>query len=170
MTDLTKHRSSYNPWILGFPSLPAPPTPGEDPRRERRRSSWLIALRCRLRKNSIDHELAAGTDPNSSECRHFRAAQLTAASSRKALADAYERHVDAATSSPQLDVLSVNWSAVRAAAPRLRHLARRLREDPGVRAQGVARARLLLTERDSALHAKDDLSLVHYIRSTLALL
>ena len=25
MTDLTKYRSSYNPWILGFPSLSASP-------------------------------------------------------------------------------------------------------------------------------------------------
>ena len=170
MTDLTKHRSSYNPWIIGFPSLPAPRTPGEEPRWERGRSSWLIALRCRLRRNTIDRELAAGIDPDSSECRHLRAAQLTATSSREALADAYERHVDASTNNPQLDVLSVNWSAVRAATPRLRHLARRLREDPGVRAQGVARARLLLAERDGALHAQDDLSLVDEIRSTLALL
>ena len=170
MTDLTKHRSSYNPWIIGFPHLPAPRAPGEDRPRERGRSSWLVALRCRLRKNSIDRELAAGTNPDSSDCRHLRAAQLTAASSRRSLADAYERHIAAATRSPQLDVIGINWSAVRAATTRLEHLVRRLRNDPRVRAQGVARARLLLTEGDSALHAKDDLSLIDEVRSTLALL
>jgi hypothetical protein len=131
----------------------------------------LIALRCRLRRNAIDQELAAGADPESSECRHLRASELTAQSNRQALAAAYERHIAAATRFPQLDVVRVNWRGVRAATPRLVHLARRLREDPRLRAQGVARARLLLTDRDSALYAKgDDLSLVNEVRSTLALL
>lgn len=170
MTDLTKHRSSYNPWSISFPFLPPPPLPGESPRQEPPRRSWLIALRCRLRRNAIDHELAAGAGPDSSECRHRRAAELTGESNRHALAAAYERLLVAATSFPPLDVVGINWRGVRAAAPRLEHLARRLREDPGVRAQGVARARLLLTERDSALHAKDDVGLVDEVRSTLALL
>jgi len=171
MSDLTKHRSSFNPWIIGFPFLSTPPTPNGSPGREPLRRSWLISLRCRMRRNTIDQELAAGADPDSSECRHLRAAQLTAASNRQALAGAYERHIVAATSSPPLDVLPVNWSGVRAAAPRLDHLAQRLREDPRVRAQGVARARLLLTDGDSALYAKhDDLRLVDEVRSTLALL
>jgi hypothetical protein len=171
MTDLTKHRSSYNPWIIGFPFLAPPRTPGRRPGREPLRRSWLIALRCRLRRNAIDRELAAGADPDSSECRHLRAAELTAASTREALAAAYERHLVAATSIPPLDVVPVNWSGVRAAAPRLDRLAQRLRADPRVRAQGVARARLLLTDGDSALYAKDEgLSLVDEVRSTLALL
>jgi len=171
MTDLTKHRSSYNPWIIGFPFLAAPRTPGRHPGREPLRRSWLIALRCRLCRNAIDRELAAGADPDSSECRHLRAAELTAASNREALAAAYERHLVAATSIPPLDVVPVNWSGVRAAAPRLDRLAQRLRADPRVRAQGVARARLLLTDGDSALYAKDeDLTLVDEVRSTLALL
>ena len=126
------------------------------------RSSWLTALRCRLRRNAVDRELAAGADPDSSECRHLRASELTGESNRKALAAAYERHIVAATSSPPLDVLPVNWRGVRAQS---------LREDPGVRVQGVARARLLLTDRESALYDKDDDSgLVHEVRSTLALL
>ena len=106
------------------------------------RSSWLTALRCRLRRNAVDRELAAGADPDSSECRHLRASELTGESNRKALAAAYERHIVAATSSPPLDVLPVNWRGVRAATPRLDRLAQSLREDPGVRVQGVARARL----------------------------
>jgi hypothetical protein len=133
--------------------------------------NWLITLRCRLRRNAIDRELAGGADPDSSGCRHLRASELTGESNRKALAAAYERHIVAATSSPPLDVLPVNWRGVRAATPRLDRLAERLRKDPGVRAQGVARARLLLTDRDSALYAKDDdSSLVDEVRSTLALL
>lgn len=135
------------------------------------RSLRLTALRCRLRRNAIDRELAAGADPDSSECRHLRASELTGESNRKALAAAYERHIVAATSFPPLDVVPVNWRGVRAATPRLDRLAQRLREDRGVRAQGVARARLLLADGDSALHDKDDDSgLVHEVRSTLALL
>lgn len=135
------------------------------------RSSWLTALGCRLRRNAVDRELAAGADPDSSECRHLRASELTGESNRQALAVAYERHIVAATSSPPLDVVPVNWRGVRAATPRLDRLAQRLREDPGVRAQGVARARLLLTDRKSALYDKgDDSGLVHEVRSTLALL
>ena len=170
MTDLTKHSSSHSPWMMGAPFLPAPWTPGEPSEREPSRGSWATALRCRLRRNTIDHELAAGADPDSSECRYLRAAELTAASNRRALAATYERHIVAATNVPPLDVIPVNWSGVRAATPRLEHLARRLREDPGVRAQGVARARLLLTDRDSALYARDDLILAEEVRSTLALL
>jgi hypothetical protein len=171
MTDLTKHRSSYNRWTIGFPFLSAPRMPGGPSRRKPLRRSWLVALRCRLRRNAIDRELAGGADPDSSECRHLRASQLTGESNRKALAAAYERHIVAATSFPPLDVLPVNWRGVRAATSRLDRLAERLGEDPGVTAQGVARARLLLTDSDSALYAKDDdSSLVDEIRSTLALL
>jgi hypothetical protein len=169
MADLTEHRSSHNPGTAGFPFVWVPRTPSGSPRRERR--SWLIALRCRLRRNSIDKQLAAGADPDSTECRHRRPSELTGESNRQALAAAYERLLVAATSFPPLDVVPVNWRGVRATTPRLDRLVQRLREDPDVRAQGVARARLLLTDGDSALYAKDDdLRLVDEVCSTLALL
>jgi hypothetical protein len=59
----------------------------------------LVALRCRLRRNAIDTELAAGVDPDSSECHHRRTVELTAESTRQALAAAVERHLAAATRS-----------------------------------------------------------------------
>jgi hypothetical protein len=177
MTELTRHGCSYDPWIIRFsflpfvPFFPAPSTPSGLTRRGRPRSSLLITLRCRLRRNAIDRELAAGVEPESSECRDLRASELTAGSNREALAAAYERHLAAARSVPPPSVVPVNCRGVRTAAPRLAHLAKRLRDDPRVRAQGVARARLLLTERDSALHATGDgLSLVDEVCSTLALL
>jgi hypothetical protein len=169
MSDLTKHRSSHNPWTSGFPFLWVPRTPSGLPRRERR--LWLTALRCRMRRKAIDKELAAGVDPDSTECRHRRASELTGRRNRQALAAAVERHLAEATSIPPMDVLPVNWRNVDTASPRLKRLAQRLREDPHVRAQAVARVQLLLTDGGSALFRKsDDLSLVAEVRSTLALL
>jgi hypothetical protein len=169
MSNLTEHRSSHNPWTTGFPFLWAPRTPRGLPLRRRR--SWLIALRCRLRRNAIDKELAAGAEPDSTACRQLRASELTARRNRQTLAAAIERHIAAATSIPPLDVLPVNWRSVRAATPRLDRLAQRLREDARVKPQGVARVQLLLTDGDSALYAKDQVTtLADEIRSTLALL
>jgi hypothetical protein len=169
MSNLTEHRSSHNPWTTGFPFLWAPRTPRGLPLRRRR--SWLIALRCRLRRNAIDKELAAGAEPDSTPCRQLRASELTARRNRQTLAAAIERHIAAATSIPPLDVLPVNWRSVRAATPRLDRLAQRLREDARVKPQGVARVQLLLTDGDSALYAKDQVTtLADEIRSTLALL
>jgi hypothetical protein len=134
-------------------------------------SSWLIGMRCRLRRTAIDRKLAGGADPESSECLHRRASELTRESDRRALAAAYQRHVDASTHFPQLDVLRLNWPAVRAATPRLQRLAQRLREDPGVTPRGVARARLLLADRESPLYVQGDTArFENEVRSTLALL
>ena len=157
--------TEQKPWAVSYPFL----SPMRD-RREPRRS-WLIALRCRLRRSAIDRELAAGQDVESSECRQRRAAELTRESSRFALATAYERLLVCILSPQPYGLLPINWDGVRAARPRIEALAKRLREDPRVKAQGAARARLLLMERDSALYAKHDVAgLVHEVRSSLALL
>jgi hypothetical protein len=171
MTHPTKRTSSQTHWVHNFPFLSRSWAPGWPATRGPLRGSKLIALRCRLRRNEIDRELAAGADPDTSDCRDLRASQLTSETNRQALAAAYERHVKAATSFPPLDMLPVNWRGVRAAEPHLERLAQRLRDDPGLRVQGVARARLLMTDRDGPLYASDDGSgLVDEVRSTLALL
>jgi hypothetical protein len=170
MPDLTNDSHSHNRRTIGSP----PWVTSRSPRlrnRGPRRGSWLIAGRCRLRRTAIDRELAAGADPESSECLHRRASELTRESDRHALAAAYERHLNASTNFPQLDVLRVNWPAVRAATPRLQRLVQRLREDPGVTPRGVARARLLLTDRDSPIYVQGDtVRFEDEVRSTLALL
>lgn len=172
MTDLTKHRSSYNPWIIGFPFLPATPATGTRPPRPPTPSSpWLARLRCRLHRGAIDRELASGVDPTSSECRHRRACALTEPDVRRELAAAYERLLMESEQPSAFRVVRVNWRGVRAAAPRLSRLVQRLRDDPSVSAQGAAQARLLLTDAGSSLYARtDQLRLVHEVRSTLALL
>ena len=171
MTDLTKYRSSYNPWIIGFPSLPAVRPGGDSRRQDPKRRPWIARLRCRLHRDAIDQELAAGADPNSSECRHRRAAELTTPSERRKLAAVYERLVVQSASPPMLSAAPVNWQGVRAATPRLVMLAAKLRANPRVRAQGVAQARLLVTSGTSSLYLHHDESrLVDEVRSALALL
>ena len=170
MSEIAKHKPADDPWIIGFPFLRARRTAGGRRQGTPPRSSWLIAFRCRLRRSSLDRRLAAGADPNASECLCLRACELTGASSRRDLAAGYERLLVAATSFPQLEVLRVNWRAVRDARSRVDRLVERLQEDRGVRVQGLARARLLLTDADSVLYARDDSSLAHELRSTLALL
>jgi hypothetical protein len=75
MSDPTKHRSSHHPLTAGFPFLWVPRTPSGLPLRKRR--SLLIALGCRPRRNAIDNELVARAEPDSTECRHVRASELT---------------------------------------------------------------------------------------------
>lgn len=172
MTDLTEqeHSQQTSPSFMGFPFLPVPRLAERFPDGEKRKRGWLVALRCRMHRSAIDRELADGADPDASDCRHLRAAQLTSRSNREALASAYERLLKAATSFPQLEIVPVNWRAIRKATPRLTHLAARLRQDRSVRVHGVARATLLLNDPEGPLYAKEDSRLVDEVRSTLALL
>lgn len=160
-----------------FRFLPTPRTSGGHQAETRSRtlkparSSWRAILRCRLRRKAVDRELAAGADPNSSACRRHRASELTDEGNREALAVSYEHLLVGMTHTLPIGLAHVNWSAVRVATPLLDDLAERLRRDPAVRAQGVARAQLLLADRDSALYGRSDESrLVAEVRSTLALL
>lgn len=171
MPDRTKYRSSHNPWIIGYPYLPPDNPEVSATRKRRERPSWIVRLRCRLHRDGIDHELAAGADPDSSECRHRRAAELTAASERRRLAADYERLVARAATSTGYGIVPVDWRGVRAAAPRLEAIAQKLREDQRVRPQGVARARLLLTDGASSLYLPHGQpNLAAEVRSALALL
>jgi len=142
MTDFTKYRSSYNPWLLGFPLLSATRRTGNLSRLESPRS--------------------AGPHP--------RVPKLTAVGERRRLADAYERLVIRAAESPTLNAPE-NWRGIRAATPLIARLAQRLREDPEVSAQGVARAEHLLADDAGALYAPHgEQRLVDEVGSTLALL
>ena len=142
MTDFTKYRSSYNPWLLGFPLLSAA-----------RRTGNL---------SKLESPRSAGPHP--------RVPKLTAVGERRRLADAYERLVIRAAESPTLNAPE-NWRGIRAATPLIARLAQRLREDPEVSAQGVARAEHLLADDAGALYAPHgEQRLVDEVGSTLALL
>jgi hypothetical protein len=155
--------SLYNPWVVGFSFPSAWSASAERQRAKAQRDS--------LRKNAIDRELASGVDPDSTAGRRRRARELTSSSSRRTLAAAYDRHLAAATGVPPPEVVPVNWRGVRVAATLVEHLTQRLREDSAIRVQGVARARLLLADSESALFDRDDDSAFgDAVRSTLALL
>lgn len=167
MPDVRNPKPPQSPWSTGLPFVAAP-APRET-KSEYGPASWLVALGCLLHRNAIDRELAAGSDPDASECRQRRASQLTAQTSREALAADYEQLQTAATSASPLDAAPPNRRRIRAARPALDRLVNRLREDRSVRAAGVARARLLLTDRHSALYAKNrDAGLVDEVRAVLA--
>jgi hypothetical protein len=79
---------------------------------------------------------------------------LTASDARSRLAADYEHLLELCANPPAVAGVSTNWSEVRTCAGSLRRLAGRLRDDPAVRAQGVAKARILLVDSSSALHGR----------------
>ena len=148
MTDFTKYRSSYNPWLLGFPLLSATRRTGKPSRHAFPRSS--------------------GPHPRAPKLTAVGERRLTAAGERRRLADAYEQLIVRAAESPTVNG-PANWREIRAATPLIARLAQRLREDPESRAQGVARAEHLLADDAGALYAPhDEQRLVDEVRSTLA--
>ena len=134
-------------------------------------SSFVVWLRCRLQRRTIDRELADGADPSSNACRHRRACELTAESERSKLATSIDRLLARAAVPPSLTIAPVNWRGVRVSTSRLKRLAQRLRGSADVTPQGVARAEILLTDAGSPLYMPhDELGLSDEVRSTLALL
>ena len=152
MTTHTKPKPTSNSWMARFLYLPVPGTPSdasetteaESPEPTRR--SLRAALRGLFGKEAMDRR------------------------TREALAVSYENLLAGMTHTLPFGLAHPNWRAVRVAAPLLERIASRLREDPGVRAKGVARAKLLLSERGSALYARDGARLVDEATSTLAAL
>jgi hypothetical protein len=176
MTTQTKPKSTSNSWMARFLYLPVPGTTSDAPAKaepkgpEPRRRSWRTALRRLFRKTAIEQDLTAGANLSSRECRRRRASELTGPRTREALAASYENLLAGLTHTLPFGLAHPNWRAVRVAAPLLERIASRLREDPGVRAKGVARAKRLLSERGSALYARDSARLVDEATSTLAAL
>lgn len=171
MSNLTRRKSPFNPWLIGLPFLPAARSLEDRAIDEVREMSWSTRFRCRLRRRAIDQELRAGVDPDSTDCRRARATELAAVSERRALAASCERLLTRSEAPLTLTASPLNRREIRAAAPLLHRLAQRLREEPSVRVQGVARARLMLTEETSFLYdSRDQLRLVDQVRSVLVAL
>ena len=126
-------------------------------RRGRSRRAWPVAVRLlvRLRRTSLDRELALGADPCTNPQLACRAGELCRPGLRRRLGADVERAVDAVgvpapllTASIPLDRYSIS-----ACEPSLLGLAEDLRSDRPVYARGVALTRLLLTDGDSPIYA-----------------
>jgi hypothetical protein len=105
----------------------------------------------------LDRLLAAGGDPCWDPELALRAAQVTAADRRRALAKSLERAVCDAHRPPRWTCAApLDRNAVRAAAPALRALAAGLTEATAPAPQGVALVEQLLRDAGSPLYAPGD--------------
>lgn len=122
-------------------------------RRLRLRSSLELRARVRVHRGSLDRLLAAGADPSWAPELRFRAAQITDARWRRALADGFANAVREAHAAPSWSCkVPLSRGAVRAAAPELRALTASLRVRAAPAAQGVALASQLLRDPCSPLY------------------
>jgi hypothetical protein len=105
----------------------------------------------------LDRLLAAGADPAWDPELGIRAAQITAAKRRRALAVALEAAVRDAHRPPRWSAaVPLARGAVRAAAHELHLLAESLVETAAPAAEGVALAKQLVTDPSSPLYAPGD--------------
>ena len=117
------------------------------------RDGYLIRLRVRARRASLDRRLATGTDPIADVDLTRRAAQLTEADTRRRIAAVLDRILDEAAGPPPPfnSQAPLARTAIVACAPRLCEIAGRLEGDQPVAPRGVAQAAMLIHEGDSPL-------------------
>jgi hypothetical protein len=116
-----------------------------------------MKVKARLHTRRLDEELAAGADPNADPLRHARALDLVegetrrriAANLRQALAEAEAPRHPFSIKAP------IARAALRDAREDVEDVAERLGGPAPVRPQGVARARLLLTDGAGPLYGEE---------------
>jgi len=130
-------------------ALTSTPLPRRSARRAGRPPRAAARAAARLWARRLDGQLAAGAASWRSPRHAARALQLTAPRSRRALAAALEELLEEA----ELPRAAARWAAiepcreqVRAARAPILAIAVRLRDGAPVRANGVARLRLLLSD------------------------
>jgi hypothetical protein len=116
----------------------------------------LAALRARLHRQALDHDLALGIAPWRSPAHAARARQLTGRRRREAYAQGLER-VLADTERPQRPtllgaVLTPDAGAVLLSAPLMWTIVAQLRGAEAVSAEGMVRLRGLLTDGTGPLY------------------
>jgi hypothetical protein len=116
-----------------------------------------LRLRVRMRRRSLDRQIAAGLRPDSDAELALRSLQLTSTHERRCIATALmnileaadERHADPASR------LRLNHAEVLVARHEIIALISALRSEQELAARGIARARLLTEAGDSPmLHAE----------------
>lgn len=125
-----------------------------------RRAGTIVFVMLRaalLTGDLLDELLAAGVDPGGSAELRVRAARLTAPRSRRRIARTLRQIVDDAQHAVRAllaPTAPLRSPDIRAAAPELRLLARRLAGSGPVRTEGAALARLLITAPTSPIYAE----------------
>jgi hypothetical protein len=140
----------------------ADPRPSSDahvPTGERRWSrspfDWRasVRLRVRVRRFSLDQQVARGADPRSNAALAERARELCRPELRRALAGELERVLEAAKLPGYWLVAPLNRSAIAECRPLLLDLVQDLGSTGPVHARGVALVRLLLRDGRSPIYA-----------------
>jgi hypothetical protein len=118
----------------------------------------LLRLRVQLTRGSPDRRIAEGVSLDQTPALALRARQLAAAPTRRALAADLRRAVDYAErveSRTPLSAVMLEPARVRAGRGAILRLAERLEQAAPVSPQGVALARVLLTDAASPLFDRD---------------
>ena len=119
---------------------------------ERRRPPRLLSLLARLDGFELDHELARGDDPRSGPLLATRAEQICRYKERKLFARRLEEVARGELRHDMGTSLRPSRGAVRAARSDLLALAEQLGRPGPANPQGVARARLLITDGSGPLY------------------
>jgi hypothetical protein len=115
-------------------------------------------------RTTLDHQLAQGVDPATSDELELRAEQLL--SRRSELAAYVDEVLDRAQRPITFTVeVPLRRAEVRACADDLLALARRLRDGAPIDVHGAAQAWILLTDSSSPLYLDAGVSLRHAVRS-----
>jgi hypothetical protein len=121
-----------------------------------RRHLGQVRLSVLLHRLTLDRELAAGADPDSSPQLALRATQLTGGRSRRRLADGLGRLlVDARRPGALSSAVHPRANLIRSEAV-LDALQRRLRSDERLSPKGLAMLHRMLTDMGSPLYAAAD--------------
>jgi hypothetical protein len=149
--DLAAARAGHSwlDWDSGLPSWPGGPGPG-----------WPLSVRVRVRvrRFSLDRQLARGADPCSLELAR-RAEELCRPKLRCALGADIERAVDAASVPPPrwlTAAIPLSRQSIKACRSLLLEVAEELRCSGPLYARGVALVRLLLVDGRSPLYAPSE--------------
>jgi hypothetical protein len=112
-------------------------------------------VRERLHGGRLDHQLARGLHPASSQELQLHARRLTSRAKRASIADALEEILEFASRPPTFSArVPPRRAAVLAARPDIELLAAELRADERCRAGGVALAKLLITDGASPMYGQ----------------
>ena len=168
MSRAAGHHGLYGAIANATPTTVAPPSTRRRGAREQRRrgrgaasvvaAPLLLRLRVYLTRGSLDRQIARGVALADTPALTLRAHQLTAESARRSLA-ADLRHVvsyaERVESRTQLSAVMLEPARVRAGRGAILRLAERLEQEAPVSPQGVALARVLLTDAASPLFDRD---------------